>query len=177
MCTRRRSKCASATAVPCTSSFSTPCSARWRRRRPRPSAACRRPCRPLPAWAAIPRARVWAAQASGAASRRRPRSARNSRTPSRPPRPARTFPSLPTRQAWPRTRRPMAPCSAAQVPPTRRSRKWNRTSPRPKRCRAKSIRWALPWPSCMASTSWRRTPRAWCWSTCTRRTSASCTSS
>ena len=31
-------------------------------------------------------------------------------------------------------------------------------------------------PSCMASTSWRRRRRAWCWSTCTPRTSASSTS-
>ena len=36
---------------------------------------------------------------------------------------------------------------------------------------------ASRWPSCTASTSWRRTARAWCWWTCTRRTSASCTSS
>ena len=30
---------------------------------------------------------------------------------------------------------------------------------------------------CTASTSWRRTNRAWCWSTCTPRTSACCTKS
>ena len=118
----------------------------------------------------------WVALASGAVSRRRPRLAHNSRIPSRQRYPARPAPSLPTRQAWGKTRRPTAPCSAAlpQRPPSRR---WNRTSPRPKRWRAKNIRWALPWPSCTASTSWRKTPRAWCWSTCTPRTSAFCTSS
>jgi DNA mismatch repair protein MutL len=32
-------------------------------------------------------------------------------------------------------------------------------------------------PSCTASTCWRRTRAAWCWSTCTPRTSASSTNS
>jgi hypothetical protein len=34
-------------------------------------------------------------------------------------------------------------------------------------------RWAMPWASFTASTFWRRTPRDWCWWTCTPRTSAS----
>ncbi len=37
------------------------------------------------------------------------------------------------------------------------------TAPRP---------WAMPSRSCTASTSWRKRPRAWCWSTCMPRTSA-----
>ena len=41
---------------------------------------------------------------------------------------------------------------------------------------ATTIRWALRWRSCMASTCWRKTAPVWCWSTCTRRTSASSTS-
>ena len=38
-------------------------------------------------------------------------------------------------------------------------------------------RWATRWGNCTASTCWRRTRRGWCWSTCTRRTSASSTKS
>ena len=38
------------------------------------------------------------------------------------------------------------------------------------------IRWASRWRSCTASTCWRRTAAGSCWSTCTRRTSASSTS-
>lgn len=49
-----RSKCASATAARCTNSSSTRCSARWRRRRPRRTAACRRRCRRPKAWAVRP---------------------------------------------------------------------------------------------------------------------------
>jgi DNA mismatch repair protein MutL len=45
----------------------------------------------------------------------------------------------------------------------------------PPRWRRKNSRSASRWRSCTASTCWRRTPRAWCWWTCTPRTSASCT--
>ena len=43
------------------------------------------------------------------------------------------------------------------------------------RCRPRRNLSARRWPRFTASTSWRKTNRAWCWWTCTRRTSACCT--
>ena len=43
------------------------------------------------------------------------------------------------------------------------------------RCPLRRSRSARRWRRFMASTSWRRTSRAWCWWTCMRRTSGCCT--
>ena len=48
--------------------------------------------------------------------------------------------------------------------------------PEPRSDNASTWPLAAPWPSCTASTSWPKTPRAWWWWTCTRPTNASCTS-
>ena len=64
-------------------------------------------------------------------------------------------------------RRSMRRCSAPAARPTP-----VRRCPRPET----NTRWASRWRSCTASTCWRRIAPGWCWSTCTRRTSASSTS-
>ena len=55
-----------------------------------------------------------------------------------------------------------------------------RRCPRPTRSRCRPDRtifrrWVMRWRSSKASTSFRKTPKAWCWWTCTPLTSGSCT--
>jgi hypothetical protein len=70
-------------------------------------------------------------------------------------------------------RRP--PCAAGAQRVRHGAAAGQRFTVSPPRWRRKNSRSASRWRSCTASTSWRRTPRAWCWWTCTPRTSASCT--
>ena len=68
----------------------------------------------------------------------------------------------------PRYRRPRP-----RAPTASTSRHCPSSPPRCRRRRATYRRWAMPWPSSRASTSSPRMPRAWCWWTCMRPTSAS----
>ena len=76
--------------------------------------------------------------------------------------------------AWTRRQAPMLPCTGrAWARHLRRCLGRTRHfRPATARCR----RWVSPSPSCTASTSWPRAPKAWWWWTCTPRTSASATS-
>ena len=102
-----------------------------------------------------------------------------------PPRAARFPARAVSGRAWAwRSRRPrIRPCFPRRRDRRRACRRGARAAfdsiraAAPARGRNRCARWATPSRNCTASTSWRRTGRAWCWWTCTRRTSASCTRS
>ena len=154
---RRRPRCAFAIPAPSTSSSGTRSSARWRpaprnsRRCPRRSgwASPRRTCR---------RSRRHATDRDGVR-----RTARRGAQPG---------------AAWQqRSRRSRSPRGEPSAFYARLFGARDEALPRRRRCPPTiRIRWASRSRNCTASTSSRRTAPAWCWSTCTPRTSASSTS-